>query len=65
MASGFAAKSWPYLKVGQKVRVEVGSLSGVEGILLRDKGSDRLVLSVTVLQRSVSVELDRAWIRPM
>jgi transcription antitermination factor NusG len=65
MESGFAARAWPFLKAGQKVRVEVGAMEGVEGILMRDKGNDRLILSVTVLQRSVCVEMDRAWIRPI
>jgi transcription antitermination factor NusG len=53
---------WPFLKVGQTVRVEYGALRGVEGILLNIKGSHRLVLSVTLLQRSVAVEVDSAWV---
>jgi transcription antitermination factor NusG len=55
---------WPYLQIGQKVRVEYGSLRGVEGILLQVKGGHRLVLSVTLLQRSVAVEVDSAWVTP-
>jgi transcription antitermination factor NusG len=53
---------WPYLQVGQKVRVECGPLCGVEGILLNFKGQHRLVLSVTLLQRSIAVEVDSAWV---
>ena len=48
----------PYLKVGRKVRVRLGPLQGCEGILIRKKNIARLVLSVHLLQQSVSVEVD-------
>jgi transcription antitermination factor NusG len=48
-----------YLKVGQRVRVREGSLYGVEGILLRKKNDWRIVLSVDLLERSISVEIDQ------
>jgi transcription antitermination factor NusG len=53
---------WPYLQVGQRVKVECGPMRGVEGILLNIKGSHRLVLSVTLLQRSVAVEVNSDWV---
>ena len=62
--SGLQAEPRSYLTVGQKVRVEVGPLAGVEGILTALKGASRLVLSVNLLQRSVSVEIDEAWVVP-
>jgi len=64
MTSGLNAKPWPFLKAGSKVRVEVGAMSGVEAIVIAEKGVSRLVLSVELLQRSVAVEIDRSWIRP-
>jgi transcription antitermination factor NusG len=63
--SGAAARPWPFLKAGSRVRVEHGAFTGVEGILLTERGADRLVLSIALLQRSVSVEIDRTWIRPL
>jgi transcription antitermination factor NusG len=59
------AEPWPYLREGQKVRLERGPLSGVEGIILKKKKSDkwRLVVSVTLLQRSVAAEVERDWVR--
>lgn len=63
--SGVAARPWPFLKTGSRVRVERGAFAGVEGILVSERGADRLVLSVSMLQRSVSVEIDRTWIRPL
>ena len=63
--SGLPSMPWPYLKVGQKVRVEHGPLRDLEGILLQAKGSHRLVLSVSLLQRSVAVEVDRDCVAPV
>jgi transcription antitermination factor NusG len=60
--SGVPHQPWPYLQVGQRVRIEYGALYGLEGILLHFKGRHRIVLSVTLLQRSVAVEIDSAWV---
>lgn len=60
--SGLLREPWPFLKVGNRVRIECGPLSDVEGILLAFKGRYRIVLSVTLLQRAVAVEVDRAWV---
>ncbi len=62
--SGFEAIPCPYLTVGSRVLIHEGPLTGLEGILLRDKHT-RLVLSVALLQRSVAVEIDRAWVSPL
>jgi transcription antitermination factor NusG len=63
--SGAAQPHHQYLTVGERVRVKEGSLAGVEGILVDVKNSWRIVLSVELLQRYVSVELDRAAIEPV
>lgn len=62
--SGLLVAPWPFLAEGQTVLIEHGPLAGVEGILQEIKKSFRLVVSVHMLQRSVSVEIDRSWIRP-
>lgn len=64
VASGIPNQPWPFLEVGKKVRIEFGPLSGLEGILLEIKGSRRLIVSITLLQRSVAVELDSSLVRP-
>jgi transcription antitermination factor NusG len=54
---------WPYLRTGQRVRVEAGPLAGIEGIVARaEDGKPRVVVSVTLLQRSIAAEVDRDWI---
>jgi transcription antitermination factor NusG len=63
--SGLLAEPWPFLRLGQRVRIERGSLEGVEGILLAVKKPYRLIVSVTLLQRSVAVELDQDWATPL
>src|ERR1700675_2653265 len=50
--SGIPSHPWPFLETGDRVRIESGPLSGLEGILTEFKGNHRLVLSVTLLQRS-------------
>jgi transcription antitermination factor NusG len=63
--SGWPSMPWPFLQVGQRVRVEYGALRDLEGILVQIKGSHRLVLSVALLQRSVAVEVDRDCVTPV
>lgn len=48
----------PYVRVGQRVRVRGGSLEGIEGIIARHGGDQSLVLSVELLQRSISIRLE-------
>jgi transcription elongation factor/antiterminator RfaH len=64
-ASGLQSQPWPYLEVGERVRVNYGNLSGLEGILVNLKGNHRVVLSVRLLQRSVAMEVDLAWLAPV
>jgi transcription antitermination factor NusG len=63
--SGLQHEPCSYLHVGQKVRIEQGPLNGVEGVLLSIKGNQRLVLSITLLQRSMAVQIDETWARPL
>ena len=57
--------SFPYLKTGQSVRVMSGPLDGVEGIFVSEKGKGKLIISVDILQRSVSVEIEEADVEPL
>ena len=65
IGSGLLVAPWPFLEVGQRVLIERGPLAGVEGILQEIKKTFRLVVSIRLLQRSVSAEIDRTWIRPL
>jgi transcription antitermination factor NusG len=48
--------------VGQRVRIEAGPLCGIEGVVLVTKNRHRLIVSISLLQRAVAVEIDSAWI---
>jgi transcription antitermination factor NusG len=59
------ASPCPYIKVGTRVEVIAGPLAGVSGILVCNKNQYRLILSVTLVQNSISVEVDYADVRPV
>jgi transcription antitermination factor NusG len=56
--SGTNCEPHPYVSVGQRVRIKEGVLSGLSGFVVYIKNERRLILSVELLMRSVSVELD-------
>lgn len=64
VTSGRFLEPWPFLKVGQRLTIQSGPLRNVEGILSEIKGERKLVLSITLLQRSVAVQIERTDVRP-
>ena len=63
--SGLGVLPHPFLRIGQRVRLEGGSLDGLEGIIEDARRRNRLIVSVSLLQRSVAVEIDSAWVTPI
>ncbi|MBZ5678031.1 MAG: NusG-like protein [Acidobacteriia bacterium] len=61
--SGLVAEPWPFLSAGCHIAIDRGPLAGLDGVLTRLDGGHRLVVSVSLLQRSVAVQVDRAWVR--
>ena len=53
------------MDVGQRVLIEEGPLSGVEGLLVEVRKKHRIVVSVSLLKRSLAVEIERHWARPL
>jgi transcription antitermination factor NusG len=62
--SGMQTQPWPFLEVGEHVRIGSGSLRGLDGIVVKMKENHRLVVSVTLLRRSVAVEIDSSLVEP-
>ena len=60
LGSGLPVQSHAYMRCGDRVRVRSGPLMGLEGILEREKGQARLVLSMEMLGRAAAVEIE-AW----
>ena len=65
ISSGRYVQPWPFINVGDRVLLKEGPLRDVEGIVIREKGATELVLSISLLQRSIAVVLERAWVRPI
>ncbi|MGA2153554.1 MAG: transcription termination/antitermination NusG family protein [Bryobacteraceae bacterium] len=63
VTSKVACTPWPYLQAGQRVSIDCGPLAGVEGVIIRaEDGKSRVVVSVTMLLRSIAAEIERDWI---
>jgi transcription antitermination factor NusG len=62
--SGLPVQALPHFEVGYAVRIECGPLQGVEGIIT-DYNHDKkkLIVSITLLRRSVAVTIDASWVR--
>lgn len=53
------AEPYRFLRIGERARIRSGALAGMEGVVVRVKGSLRIVLTMNLIMRSVSVEVDR------
>jgi transcription antitermination factor NusG len=58
-------RSYPFLKVGQRVRIRGGAMDGVEGIFLSENGDHSLVVSVNAIQRSMAVRINGYDVEPV
>ena len=65
LTNGFPIEPCERLQEGDRVRVTKGPLTGVEGSFLRYRGSYRLILSVSLIERSIAVEIDRSCVEPI
>jgi transcriptional antiterminator NusG len=57
--------SYPFLKIGQRVRIRSGALDGLEGILLSQNGDRTLIISVDAIQRSLAVRVEGYDVEPV
>jgi len=62
VGSGLPMSPWPFVRLGQHVRICRGALEGMEGILSREKSGYRVVVNVELLNRAVAVEVDREMV---
>jgi transcription antitermination factor NusG len=65
LIGGLRVEPHPYLKVGRRARVKSGPLQGMIGILLRKKNLERFIISLDMIQRSISVEIDATQLEPI
>lgn len=64
LTAGDVVEVMPYLETGRRVIVTSGPMKGLEGLVLRVKGRTRVVINVDMIQQSVAVEVDSAWLAP-
>jgi transcription antitermination factor NusG len=59
-------EAWPYTEAGSSglFSIQRGPLAGLTGILVEVRRSQRLILSVNLLRRSVLVEVQPDWVSP-
>ena len=65
LASKVPFTSYPFLKVGQRVRIRGGCLDAMEGILIRQNGDRGLVVSVDMIQRSLALSIEGFDVEPV
>lgn len=51
------AEPHPLLRIGQKARICSGALAGMQGVVVRLKGSLRVVLTLDLIRQSIAVEV--------
>lgn len=54
----------PYLVVGERVRIKAGSMTGMEGVLVRKKNHFRVVLALEAIMKCVAAEVDADDLEP-
>ncbi len=63
--SGVPNQPCSFVEIGDRVKIGSGPLRGLEGILVESRGRHKFVLSVSLLQRSVAVEIDSMSVTPI
>ena len=54
----------PFVSAGDAVLITEGAFEGYRGVVLKEKGTMRLIVSVSFIRQSVALEIDREFIRP-
>ena len=65
IGSGMSTTPWRQFERGQRVLVEQGPLAGIKGIFIQRRGVNRVVVTLTLIQRSIAVELDGCGVTPI
>ena len=54
----------PYPALGRPCRLIAGPLEGARGVLMGEREKPMVVMSLSLLQRSIAVEVDAEWVGP-
>jgi transcriptional antiterminator NusG len=61
-SAGLPASPVPYICAGTRIVITGGPLQGVQGLFVRKNKSNRLIVSIDLIQRSLAVEIDSSWV---
>ena len=61
---GFTVEQVEYFVKGDEVKVVDGPLKGMEGIVVKIKNENKLVLKVTAIQQAISVQIHPGYLKP-
>jgi transcription antitermination factor NusG len=56
---------YPFLQVGQRVRICGGAFDGIEGVLIGRDSASKLVISIELIQRSLAVSVYNLDVEPV
>lgn len=62
MRADVPREPWNYPNAGDVARITAGPLRGLTGVVASSDGKERLILSVTLLQRALAVEIRPQWL---
>jgi hypothetical protein len=63
-AAGASLIPHPWIGVGDAVKITEGSFKGYHGVVVREHGRERLVVSIDLIRQSVAVEFEREVVAP-
>jgi hypothetical protein len=56
---------YPFLQLGQRVRICGGALDGIEGVFIGRDSASKLVISIELIQRSLTVSVYNLDVEPV
>jgi len=56
---------WPHMKIGDRVQIKSGPFAGVVGYLTEIRNQKRLVVSVDIIMKSISVDVEGCAFAPI
>lgn len=65
LSAGTPMEVLPTLRPGQRIRVTGGSMKGLETDIVEINGENRIVIHVEMIQQSVALEIDPAYVKPL
>jgi transcription antitermination factor NusG len=63
--SALVTEPYSFLDGGPRVRIGRGPLAGTEGILIGAGEQSRVVVNITILRRSIAVNVENRWVEPL